>query len=51
MLKFMGNISNTNLVEAIEKPGFKKYWNITRDKFISFMTVNSEAYTKTAGPM
>jgi hypothetical protein len=51
MLNFLGNISNTNLVEAIEKPSFKKYWNITEDKFISVKTVNSETYAKNAGPM
>jgi len=26
-----GNIKDTTLEEAIEKPGFKKYWNITKD--------------------
>lgn len=27
-----GNISDTTLSEALSKPGFKKYWNITKDK-------------------
>ena len=27
-----GNISNTNIIDAINKPGFKKYWNINKDK-------------------
>lgn len=27
-----GNIRNTTLAEAIEKPGFKKYWDINKDK-------------------
>lgn len=26
-----GNINETKLAEAIEKPGFKKYWTITKD--------------------
>lgn len=26
-----GNIKDTTLEEAINKPGFKKYWNITKD--------------------
>ena len=27
-----GNIRDTTLREALEKPGFKKYWNITKDQ-------------------
>jgi len=27
-----GNIKNTSLIEAIQKPGFKKYWDINKDK-------------------
>ncbi len=27
-----GNIRNTTLSEALEKPGFKKYWDITKDQ-------------------
>ncbi|MEP7268527.1 MAG: grasp-with-spasm system SPASM domain peptide maturase [Saprospiraceae bacterium] len=27
-----GNIKDTTLEEAIKKPGFKKYWNINKDK-------------------
>jgi len=27
-----GNIKDTTLKEALEKPGFKKYWNITKDQ-------------------
>jgi SPASM domain peptide maturase of grasp-with-spasm system len=27
-----GNIKDTTLEEAINKPGFKKYWNITKDE-------------------
>ncbi len=27
-----GNIKDTTLAEAIEKPGFKKYWDINKDK-------------------
>lgn len=26
-----GNIKDTTLEEAINKPGFKKYWNVTKD--------------------
>jgi len=32
MAKSFGNIKDTTLAEAIEKPGFKKYWNINKDK-------------------
>jgi len=27
-----GHIRDTTLAEAVEKPGFKKYWNITKDQ-------------------
>lgn len=26
-----GNIKDTTLEEALNKPGFKKYWNVTKD--------------------
>lgn len=32
MKESFGNIKDTTLAEAIEKPGFKKYWNITKDQ-------------------
>ena len=32
MPESFGNISDTTLAEAIEKPGFKKYWNINKDQ-------------------
>lgn len=32
MKESYGNIRDTTLKEAIEKPGFKKYWNITKDQ-------------------
>lgn len=32
MAESFGNIKDTTLKEAIEKPGFKKYWNITKDE-------------------
>jgi len=32
MKESYGNMKNTTLAEAIEKPGFKKYWNINKDK-------------------
>jgi SPASM domain peptide maturase of grasp-with-spasm system len=32
MSESFGNICDTTLAEALEKPGFKKYWNITKDQ-------------------
>ncbi|MFM2393433.1 MAG: hypothetical protein RLZZ546_1415 [Bacteroidota bacterium] len=32
MKESYGNIRDTTLAEAIEKPGFKKYWDINKDK-------------------
>ena len=32
MPESFGNIKDTTIAEAIEKPGFKKYWNITKDQ-------------------
>jgi SPASM domain peptide maturase of grasp-with-spasm system len=32
MKESFGNIRDTTLAEAIEKPGFKKYWDINKDK-------------------
>lgn len=32
MKESYGNISDTTLEEAISKPGFKQYWNITKDQ-------------------
>ncbi|MFT6810576.1 MAG: SPASM domain peptide maturase of grasp-with-spasm system [Saprospiraceae bacterium] len=32
MSESYGNIKDTSLAEAIEKPGFKKYWNINKDQ-------------------
>ena len=32
MSEVFGNIKDTTLKEAIEKPGFKKYWDINKDK-------------------
>lgn len=32
MKEDFGNIHNTKLLNAIEKPNFKKYWNINKDK-------------------
>lgn len=31
MKESFGNIKDTTLAEALEKPGFKKYWNIKKD--------------------
>lgn len=31
MLESYGNIKDTTLEKALNKPGFKKYWNITKD--------------------
>lgn len=32
MKEHFGNIRDTTLREALSKPGFKKYWNITKDQ-------------------
>lgn len=32
MHELFGNIHNNSLSDAVEKPGFKKYWNINKDK-------------------
>jgi SPASM domain peptide maturase of grasp-with-spasm system len=32
MKESFGNIRDTTLAEAIEKPGFKKYWDINKDQ-------------------
>jgi SPASM domain peptide maturase of grasp-with-spasm system len=32
MKESYGNIRDTTLMEALEKPGFKKYWNLTKDQ-------------------
>jgi len=32
MREGFGNIRDTSLAEAINKPGFRKYWNITKDQ-------------------
>lgn len=32
MKESYGNINDTTLIEAIGKPGFKKYWDITKDE-------------------
>lgn len=32
MKESFGNIHNTSLAEALNKPGFKKYWDITKDQ-------------------
>jgi SPASM domain peptide maturase of grasp-with-spasm system len=32
MKESFGNIKDTTLKEAVNKPGFKKYWNITKDE-------------------
>lgn len=32
MSESFGNIKDTTLLEALEKPDFKKYWNINKDK-------------------
>lgn len=32
MVESFGNVNDTILEEAIEKPGFKKYWNLHKDK-------------------
>lgn len=32
MKESFGNIKDTTLTEAIQKPGFKKYWDITKDQ-------------------
>lgn len=35
MTESFGNIENTTLNKAINEPGFKKYWNITKDQIAS----------------
>lgn len=32
MSESFGNIKDTTLIEALEKPGFRKYWNISKDQ-------------------
>lgn len=32
MVQSFGNIQETTLEEALNQPGFKKYWNLTKDK-------------------
>ncbi len=32
MVESFGNIKDTTLEEALNKKGFKKYWNITKDQ-------------------
>jgi SPASM domain peptide maturase of grasp-with-spasm system len=34
MKESFGNIRDTTLCEAIDKPGFKKYWDINKDKIL-----------------
>lgn len=34
MKESFGNIRDTTLLEAINKPGFKKYWNINKEKIL-----------------
>ena len=32
MRESFGNINTTKLIDALSRPGFKKYWNITKDQ-------------------
>ena len=32
MAENFGNISNKSLEDALANPGFRKYWNLTKDK-------------------
>lgn len=48
-----GNIKNTTLEEAINKPGFKKYWNVTKDQIdvckdceFRYVCTDCRAYTE-----
>ena len=61
MSKSYGNIKDTTLAEAIEKPGFKKYWNIRKDQIevckdceFRYICTDCRAYTEnphdTSGP-
>jgi hypothetical protein len=46
-----GNIKDTTLEEAINKPGFKKYWNITKDEITNARIVSSGIFVRIAGLM
>jgi len=55
MTENFGNIRDTTLMEALEKPGFKKYWNITKDQIdvckdceYRYICTDCRAYTKDA---
>lgn len=48
-----GNIKNTIIEEAINKPGFKKYWNVTKDQIdvckdceFRYVCTDCRAYTE-----
>jgi len=53
MSESFGNIKDTTLAEAIEKPNFKKYWNINKDKIhvckdceFRYICTDCRAYTE-----
>ena len=53
-----GNIKDTTLDEALNKPGFKKYWNIPKDKIevckdceFRYICVDCRAYTEAPDDM
>lgn len=53
MTESYGNIRDTTLAEAIEKPGFKKYWNINKDQIavckdceFRYICTDCRAYTE-----
>lgn len=58
MQESFGNISNTTLEEAINTPGFKKYWNIRKDEITKckdcefrHVCTDCRAYTDKPGDM
>ncbi|BAP30172.1 uncharacterized protein CHSO_1135 [Chryseobacterium sp. StRB126] len=53
MPESFGNIYNSSLEEALEQPGFKKYWNITKDSIegckdceFRYICTDCRAYTE-----
>ncbi|SHM11564.1 SPASM domain peptide maturase, grasp-with-spasm system [Chryseobacterium carnipullorum] len=53
MADHFGNINDSTLEEALMKPGFKKYWNITKDKIevckdceFRYICTDCRAYTE-----
>lgn len=58
MKESFGNIRDTTLAEALHKPGFKKYWNITKDQIsickdceFRYVCTDCRAYLEQPGDM